>query len=173
MLQPSDFLVLLKLVASGHPSRPVRKLELDLGLPKSSVASSIRRLEQAHLLLGVRRSRTLAKLAILELLSHSARYLFPAEVGGWVLGLPTAHSMRELADQLMPEGDPVVMPLPEGPQRGRALAPIHPLAPAAAARDPRLHLLLALLDALRIGRARERQLAAQRLKRCLDEAPLN
>ncbi len=173
MLLSSDFLVLLKLAASGDPSRSVRKLEEELGLPKSSVASSIRRLEQAHLLIGARRSRVLAKLAVVELLTHSARYLFPAEVGGWVLGLPTAHSVSELADELMPEGDPVVMPLPEGPLRGRSLAPIHPLAPPAAARDPRLHRLLALLDALRIGRARERQLAARRLKRCLDEAPLN
>jgi hypothetical protein len=67
---------------------------------------------------------------------RSARYLFPSDIGGWVLGLPTAYSIKELADGLMPEGDPVVMPLSEGPERGRALEPIHPLAPLAAARDP-------------------------------------
>lgn len=73
----------------------------------------------------------------------------------------------------MSTGDPVVMPLAEGPERGRSLAPIHPLAPIAAAHDPRLYLLLALIDAIRIGRARERKLAAQRLKNCLNEEPLN
>jgi hypothetical protein len=173
MLHSADILVLLKLMAAGRaPALSVRKLEQELGLPKSSVANSLRRLNQAHLLMGDRRERRLSKLALLELLTHSIRYLFPSEIGGWVLGLPTAYSIKELAEELMPEGDPIVMPLAEGPQRGRSLEPIHPLAPIAAARDPRLHLLLALVDALRIGQARERKLAAQRLKQCLDEETL-
>jgi hypothetical protein len=44
---------------------------------------------------------------------------------------------------------------------------VHPNAGASAQRDPRLHKLLALVDALRIGRSRDRELAAAELNACL------
>jgi hypothetical protein len=50
---------------------------------------------------------------------------------------------------------------------GRAVAPLYRSAPLAAAEDPRLHELLALVDALRVGRARERTLAREELDRRL------
>ena len=43
------------------------------------------------------------------------------------------------------------------------------LRPEAAACDERLHRALALLDALRVGRVRERQLAVPALERLLAE----
>ena len=39
--------------------------------------------------------------------------------------------------------------------------------PYAASRDPKLHEFLALIDALRVGRARERNLAAEEIKKSL------
>jgi len=41
--------------------------------------------------------------------------------------------------------------------------PLHPGVPGAAQRDPVLYDLLALVDALRIGRARERALAEKEI----------
>ena len=43
--------------------------------------------------------------------------------------------------------------------RGIALIPLYPSAPAAALRSPALYENLALFDALRMGNARERNLA--------------
>jgi hypothetical protein len=88
-------------------------------------------------------------------------------VGEFELGLPTAHTSAPLKGQLAGDEDPVVIPLPHGPVRGRAVSPLHPLAPAAAAKDAKLHHLLALVDAFRIGRVRDRQLAAAELRACL------
>ncbi|MBX3201187.1 MAG: hypothetical protein KF894_23815 [Labilithrix sp.] len=48
--------------------------------------------------------------------------------------------------------------------RGQMLTPLHRNVPLAAAEDPVLHELLALSDALRVGRARERELAREELK---------
>ena len=45
--------------------------------------------------------------------------------------------------------------------------PLYPSVPAAAAEDPRLHELLALADALRVGRARERSMARTELTKRL------
>jgi hypothetical protein len=51
--------------------------------------------------------------------------------------------------------------------RGYAITPIYSSVPKAALNDQRLHELLALVDALRVGRARERQIAGEELKRLL------
>jgi hypothetical protein len=56
-----------------------------------------------------------------------------------------------------------VWPDAEGDVRGVTLEPLHKTAPKAARKDPVLHELLALIDALRDGRARERQLAEHEL----------
>lgn len=48
-----------------------------------------------------------------------------------------------------------------GSAEGPALSSIYRTAPQVALTDPALHRLLALLDALRTGRARERALAVQ------------
>jgi DNA-binding transcriptional ArsR family regulator len=166
MLAAADIYVLLGLVAKGDRSSS-RRLASELGLSKSNIAYSLRRLTDARLLIGERKDRRLVRLAARDLLVHGVRYLFPARLDGYALGLPTAHSYPAIADQLLPGDETVIIPLPEGPQRGRVLQPIHPRAPAAAAGDPHLYEVLALVDALRVGRARERKLAAELLRQRL------
>jgi hypothetical protein len=51
--------------------------------------------------------------------------------------------------------------------RGQAIEPLHPSVPYACRQDKRLYEMLALADALRIGRARERSLALKGLKELL------
>jgi hypothetical protein len=63
-----------------------------------------------------------------------------------------------------------VWPSPDGPVRGESFEPLYPSAVVAARSDPRLYEALALVDALRGGRARERTLAADLLARALREA---
>ncbi len=52
--------------------------------------------------------------------------------------------------------------------RGEGLLPLHPCVPGAAQRDAALYELLALFDALRAGRARERGMAAAGLQKLID-----
>ena len=47
--------------------------------------------------------------------------------------------------------------------RGVTFEPLHKSAPAAARKDPALYELLALIDAVRDGRVRERKLAEKEL----------
>ena len=104
------------------------------------------------------------KLLLRDCLGHAVRWIAPARVGDFELGLATAHTAEPLRGKLTGDDDPVVIPLAHGPVRGRAVTPLHPLSPAAAARDPKLYRLLAIVDALRIGRARDRQVAAGELR---------
>ena len=61
------------------------------------------------------------------------------------------------------ESPPLVWPHPEGDVRGEGLEPLYPSAVDAARRDGRLYECLALVDAIRVGRAREKALAIELL----------
>ena len=47
--------------------------------------------------------------------------------------------------------------------RGRSVTPLHPSAVVAASKDKKLHELLALVDGIRVGGAREREVATAEL----------
>jgi hypothetical protein len=57
----------------------------------------------------------------------------------------------------------VVWPSAKGKVVGAAIAPLAPSVPDAALASPPLYELLALVDALRIGAARDREAAGPRL----------
>jgi hypothetical protein len=167
-LQPADLLVAAKLAVSVEPSPSVRELAAELpGMSKSAVAKSLQRLRALDLVKDDGSQRRVNRLALRDLFEHAIQWLAPARVGEFELGLPTARSSDAIAGKLAGDDDPVVMPLAHGPVRGRAVAPIHPDAPRAAARDPKLLRLLAIVDSFRIGGAREREVARGELAACL------
>lgn len=164
-LQPVDLLVALKLAALGDANTPLRDLEEQLGVPKSSVGLSVKRLGAFHIIRTAGSGKRINRLAFWDLIEHGVRWIAPAEIGDFGLGLLTAHSAEPLASQLMDDGDVYVIPLSGGPARGRAVSPIHPMAPKAASRDPRLCQLLVLADAFRVGRAREKKIASEEIRK--------
>ena len=78
--------------------------------------------------------------------------------------MPTAHGAQPLAAQIQASDEDLpVWPYLEGTVRGQSFSPLYRSVPAAALKDPPLYELLALTDAVRGGRARERELAAKML----------
>jgi hypothetical protein len=78
--------------------------------------------------------------------------------------MPTAWAAPVLSGKISAsEQMPPVWPDPDGKVQGTAVQPLYPSVPHAARRDPALYDLLALVDALRIGRARERSLAEKEI----------
>ena len=123
---------------------------------------ALRRAEQARLLAFIDKQPRIIAPSFKEFLLHGARYAFPAARGAMVAGVPTAYAAAPLNQQIAPSAEPPpVWPYAEGSVRGIALIPLYPSAPAAALRSPMLYELLALFDALRMGNARERNLAMQ------------
>lgn len=98
-----------------------------------------------------------------EFALHGAKYAFPGEKLEPTIGAPTSHSAPAFAGVFAPGSDDYVWPHPEGTMRGTGLQPLHPCVPYAAMQDAKLYEMLALFDALRVGRARERGMAAKRL----------
>src|SRR5271156_3447625 len=121
-LLPVDLLVAMKLAVSAGKPASGRALSKGLGLPHSSVALSLQRL---HALGLIRDDGHVNKLALRDCLEHAVRWIAPAEVGDFELGLWTAHAALSMAARLYGDEDPLVIPLPHGPKRGRAVSPIH------------------------------------------------
>ncbi len=112
-------------------------------------------------------SHNLAEFAL-----HGAKYAFPAVKLPLVVGVPTSHSAPAFAGVFAPGSTDFVWPHPNGSVRGVGVEPLHPCVPFAAMQDAKLYELLALFDALRVGKARERGMALERLSALIDpQAP--
>jgi hypothetical protein len=163
-LRPQDVVVLLKLTVLGDSVWLAKDVARSLHLSPAEVSNSLRRSADAGLLDATKRH--VHRKALLELLCHGLPYVFPARPGGPVRGIPTAHSAAPL-NALFLGDQAVVWPHAKGTVQGQAISPLYPSAPDAAMGDPELHELLALVDALRAGRTRERAEAAKQLTRRL------
>lgn len=165
MLKPQDILLCLRLVDAPPAERTFTKLAEALGLSASEAHSAVKRATRSGLVDAG--SRAVRKDALLEFLVHGLRYVFPPEWRGLTRGLPTSFAAPPLAAEFAASDLPPVWPHPEGTARGEGLAPLYKSAPNAALRDPHLYEWLALVDALRAGRARERRRAVQEVQRRL------
>jgi hypothetical protein len=106
-----------------------------------------------------------------EFALHGAKYAFPEERLPLGPGVPTSHAAPAFAGVFAEGHEPLVWPDAHGSVRGEGLLPLHPCVPGAALRDAALYELLALFDALRAGRARERGMANARLQKLIDPVP--
>ena len=106
--------------------------------------------------------------ALAEFALHGARYAFPGVRLPLVVGVPTSHSAPAFAGVFAPGSTDFVWPHPNGSVRGIGVEPLHPSVPFAAMQDARLYELLALFDALRVGKVRERNMALERLQALID-----
>ena len=165
VLKPQDVLVVLKLVAMGQKPWSYGRLAVALGMSSSQLHSAVKRALAAQLAFQkgdmiVANTRNLE-----EFLVHGARYVFVPERGELTRGIPTGYAAPPLDDHFAAGGEPPpVWPDPEGHERGSAFSPLYSLAPQAARSDPQLYELLVLVDAIRGGRARERDVAIRELK---------
>lgn len=165
-LKPQDLLVLLKV--AGHPPQRWTYAALGeaLSMSASETHASVKRAVASGLAVAPSRAEWApVRPNLLEFMVHGVRYIWPAAVGPVKRGVPTAFGAEPLASQLTAApGEAPVWAHPEGKAKGPTLSPLYRTAPQAALADPALHRLLALLDALRTGRVRERSLAAKLLE---------
>lgn len=164
-MKPQDVLLLLKIVSDNTPSWNQKPTAEALGLSQSEVSEAVGRCKYAGLLAP--NGKTVMKMALLEFLQYGLRYVFPIKPGAVVRGVPTSHSAKPLSDQIQSSED-YVWPYGKGTVRGHGITPLYPSVPEAALKDEKLYKLLALTDALRVGRAREREIAVQELKKRLE-----
>ncbi len=130
-------------------------------MSSATVHESVARLEMAQLLRPG--ERAVNRHALLEFLEHGVRYAFPASATGLRgRGVPTAHSAPPL-DEEIDASEAWVWPSKEGGVEGQVITPLFERAAELPERCPSVYELLALLDSVRAGRARERRIAVAAL----------
>lgn len=164
--KPQDVVVALKLCLEGV-RRSYADLGQELGMSASEVHAAVRRLGDAHLVDP--ETREVRREALRNFLVHGVPHAYPASPKEVTRGIPTAWAAPVLSGKLSEsEQIPPVWPDPDGRVQGVAVQPLYGSVPLAARRDPALYDLLALVDALRIGRARERSLAEKEINHRLN-----
>jgi len=164
-LRPFDVAVALRLLL--EPEDRYEPLANALATSTSAAHRAVARLQHAGLCEPA--SRTVNQSACREFLVHGVRYAFPPVHGPERLGMPTASSHPELSG-LANNGaatKPLVWPMEGGSMRGEALIPLFKGVTKVAARDARLHHLLACVDVIRVGSAAQRAAAADILQQRL------
>ena len=163
-----DVVVWLKLLSSGS-GKTFAQLSSELGMSASEIHSSVRRGAVAGLIDP--KSRMPLRKPLEEYLLFGVRYAFPAKRGPITRGIPTSYAAPTLAEHFRTQDDlPPVWPDPHGSTKGYALEPLFKPITKAVEQDPKLYELLALIDAIRDGRARERKLAENKLRALLANA---
>ena len=167
-LEPQDVLVLLKLVSLGGQPWSYAWLAVQLGMSPSQLHSAVKRALAAQLAVRKEDSVMPNLQNLKEFLVHGVKYAFVPERGELTRGMPTCHAAPPLERHFPSSSEPPpVWPDPEGAVRGMAFSPLYKLAPVAARGDQTLYELLVLVDAIRGGRARERELATREFKKRL------
>ena len=163
--KPQDVVVVLKLALAG-PRPGYAELSASLGMSASEAHAAVRRLAEARLLDS--ETKKVRREALFSFLVHGVPHAFPARVREVTRGLPTAWAAPVFANKISAaEQFPPVWPDPDGRIHGAAVQPLYSSVPHAARQDPELYDLLALVDALRLGRARERAIAENELSQRL------
>ena len=159
-LRPQDLVVLLKLLIGAEESWNQIYLARSLFISQSEISESLKRSAYARLLQN--NGKEVARKPFMDLLQYGVPYLFPQQPGVEVRGIPTAHSAAPLV-HLISSSENYVWPYAKGHMRGHSILPLYPTVIQAVELDTQLYECLALIDALRVGRARERNLALELL----------
>ncbi len=174
MLKSQYVVLLLKLLSK--PENLVlsqNQLAVQLCMSVSEIHAGFKSLREAGLMQFPNKSSKeklplqLVYSAIEEFLLYGLKYVFPVKTGEFTRGIPTSYA-APILEKIFTQGqDPIpVWPYAEGSMKGLAVEPLYRSVPESLIQHPddAFYDLLALIDAIRIGRARERQIAAQLLQ---------
>ena len=166
-MKPQDIVLLLKIISIDDNSWNQSSVAAELGISQAEISESVARSKNSGLLDA--KGKTVMKYALAEFLQYGIRYVFPSKPGAVVRGIPTAHSASPLNGEIE-SIEQYVWAYAKGKARGQSIEPLYPSVPEAALKDEKLYELLAITDAIRVGRSREKEIAVEYLKKHLNIA---
>jgi predicted transcriptional regulator len=160
-MRPQDVALLLAIASLKEEPWQMKQLSEMTGISRGEVSESLNRSAYGGLLSG--NKSTLYKLAFFDLLEFGLRHIFPVHPGEKVKGVPTAISASPL-NKMIVSNVQFVWPSENGDVTGFAIESLYKTLPEFAVHYQGFYELLALTDALRFGKNRERILAMKELK---------
>jgi hypothetical protein len=163
-MRPQDIVILVKVILLGRREWQYRDLANWLHLSISEISESLAR---SHIAGLVDESKRLVfRQSFMEFVQYGLHYVFPQLPGTMVTGVPTAHSQSFFKAKFVSDLD-YVWQDHEGEMRGLAIVPLYKGAPRAVKEDEELHKMLAAIDILRVGKAREIKVALEVLRKTI------
>jgi hypothetical protein len=166
-LRPSDVVIGVQLALT--PMATIATLSGAVGRSAGDVSNAVHRLRTARLVHSAERRVFVAPL--LAFIRWGVPFAFPVTIGGVGAGIPTARFPADAEFEGGADNADIVTgyvwPLATGRARGQILLPLVPSAPVIAAQNPQLRTALSLIDLVRIGAAREQDVACEALERML------
>jgi hypothetical protein len=160
-MKPQDIMILLKIIVLEDNQWQQIKLAQELNMSQSEISQSLHRSKYAQLLDFS--GKKVNRLAFYEFLIHGISYSFPQKPSSVVRGIATAHSASPI-NKMISATEVYVWPYAKGNVRGQSIIPLYNSAIEASLKDPNLYELLAMVDVLRVGSTREKEIAKTELK---------
>jgi hypothetical protein len=161
-MRPQDVVVLLKLLNQENQQWTQISLAKALFMSQSEISESLSRSKYARLLYD--KGRKVARQSFFNFLRYGISYVFPQQPSEIVRGIPTAHSASPLKELII-SNEHYVWPYAKGHIRGHSIQPLYCSVLQAIELDAKLYEMLALIDALRVGKAREQKSAIEILEK--------
>lgn len=175
-MKSQDIFLLLKVISleetpGGYSyDYTARGLATLTGVGKTEVNAAINR----SIVVGLAKNKnsrgliSVNRKGLYEFIHYGLKYVFPAKPAELTRGVPTAFAAPVLRKKLLSAGDLIpVWPDAEASKMGLSVSPLYHSVPFAIATDERLYAYLALIDAIRIGNAREFNVASKELRKQL------
>lgn len=170
MLRPQDVLVACKLFSLGESEWNYLRLAGSLSISASETHAATERCRAAGVLGTPRGKLTVARRKFFELVTVAVPQVYYAVRGPVESGIPTsiyAEPLRGVFPKDPNRPVPLIWPSESGGTKGESLLPIYPTMPKAIQHDVVLHKLLALIDVVRVGEAKDRKTATDFLERMI------
>ncbi|KKK57164.1 hypothetical protein LCGC14_3057240, partial [marine sediment metagenome] len=108
------------------------------------------------------KKRNIHSNSLNEFLVYGLKYVFPAEPGAVVKGIPTAHSANPIKEHISSNAI-YVWSHEHGNAIGQAIEPLYSTVPATVQEDAKFYELMVIIDTIRVGRVREIKIAIEEL----------
>ena len=167
IMRPQDVVVMLKVLANSGTVATMASIAESLCISQSEVSEALERCRIAKLVDNTKKH--LNVLALRDFLVSGLQYVFPAIVGPIVRGVPTYISASPIIEAVSADGESYVWPYKKGANRGTSIVPLYITVPEAVQKDVELYKLLVIVDTLRIGKTREREVAIKELDKYLKQ----
>lgn len=164
-MKPQDIVVLLKILSLENPKWRMTDIAESLGISPSTVSQALERNRFAGLIDSTKKK--VQKSNLLDFLVYGVKYVFPVQPSSLKVGIPTAHSAPPLNKIISSNNEVYVWAANKrngGTLRGESIAPLHECVINAIKNDEKLYEMLALVDAIRVGKTREYNYAIKELK---------
>lgn len=163
-MKPQDLVVLLKIISENNREWQQKPLAEALGMSQSEISQSLNRSEYTGLL--NKKTKSVMRLALVDFVKYGLPFVFPQKPDPVMRGIATAHSAEPM-NRFIQSQEYYIWPSAKGKLKGHSIMPLYPSVPDAALKDNRLYQLLAMVDVMRIGRAREKEIATKELSKMI------